>query len=64
MRRHYGRKNENESRGDRALALFEQGLTKTAICERLGMSIGHIGGIIEKAKQRRSQPKPAEEQAS
>jgi DNA-binding transcriptional regulator LsrR (DeoR family) len=44
---------ESRDKGDRALALREQGIGRTAIAERLGVSPGHINGMIQRAKQRR-----------
>jgi transcriptional regulator len=38
---------------DRALDLHEKGLSQSAIAERLGVRPNNVGGMIERARQRR-----------
>jgi DNA-binding transcriptional regulator LsrR (DeoR family) len=40
-------------KGDRALELFEQGLSQTVIAERLGVYRNHVTEMIKRAKARR-----------
>ncbi len=41
------------SKGDRALQLYERGLTKSLIAERLGVRPSNVAGMLQRAKQRR-----------
>ena len=40
-------------KGDKALALREQGLSRGEIAERLGIRPANVGGMLQRAKQRR-----------
>lgn len=40
-------------KGDRALVLHEQGLSRQAIAERLGVKPTNVNGMIQRARQRR-----------
>lgn len=44
---------EYDGKGDRALALSEQGLGRQEIAERLGVKPRNVPGMIQRAKQRR-----------
>lgn len=42
-----------EGKADRALVLLEQGLTRPQIAERLGVTPAHVGGMLQRARERR-----------
>ena len=42
-----------EGKAERALELHERGLKPAQIAERLGTKPGHVGGMIQRARQRR-----------
>lgn len=44
-------------KADRALVLHDQGLKPVQIAERLGVSRTNIGGMLQRAKQRREKAK-------
>lgn len=41
------------AKADRALELWEGGLDRTSIAERLGVNPRNIGGMLQRAKERR-----------
>lgn len=47
------RDRNGQEKGDRALALYEKGLSPSAIGERLGVPARHVQGMIQRARQRR-----------
>lgn len=50
-----------QSKADRALELYERGLTPAVIAERLGTSQSHVQGMLQRARERREKAKePAE----
>lgn len=46
---------QGHERSDRALKLFEQGLTRGQIAERLGVVPRNVQGMLQRARQRREQ---------
>lgn len=40
-------------KAERALQLHEQGISRAIIAERLGVRHDHVGGMIQRARQRR-----------
>lgn len=44
-------------KAERALVLYEQGMTRTQIAERLGLRPNHVGGYLQRARQRREKAK-------
>lgn len=51
---------EAARKADRELVLAEQGMARTVIAERLGISPSHVNGMIQRAKQRRERVKAGE----
>lgn len=51
----------SREKGNRALILHEQGLSRAAIAERLGVKPANVSGMLQRARQRRE--KAAEVQA-
>lgn len=45
------------AKAERALALYERGLTPAQIGERLGLNAGHVSGYLQRARQRREKAK-------
>lgn len=41
------------SKADRALELYEKGISPSVIAERLGVRHGHVQGMLQRARQRR-----------
>jgi DNA-binding transcriptional regulator LsrR (DeoR family) len=48
-----GSAEEAARKADRALELFEQGIKPAVIAERLGVRPTHVGGMLQRARQRR-----------
>lgn len=48
---------ESRDKGDRALALHEQGLSRSTIAERLCVKPTNVAGMIQRARQRREKAK-------
>jgi DNA-binding transcriptional regulator LsrR (DeoR family) len=48
-------------KADRALELFEKGIKPAVIAERLGVRPTHVGGMLQRARQRREKAREAVE---
>lgn len=46
-----------QSKADRALELYESGLTPIVIAERLSISPRHVQGMLQRARERREKAK-------
>lgn len=59
LSRHEERKNKDprQEKGDRALELFEKGLKRGEIAERLGVSPHNVSGMLQRARARRERAK-------
>jgi DNA-binding transcriptional regulator LsrR (DeoR family) len=44
-------------KADRALELYERGISRSIIAERLGVRPSHISGMLQRARQRREKAK-------
>jgi DNA-binding transcriptional regulator LsrR (DeoR family) len=52
---------EAARKADRALELYEKGLKKGIIAERLGVNHQHISGMLQRARERREKAKEGAE---
>jgi DNA-binding transcriptional regulator LsrR (DeoR family) len=50
-----------QDKSDRALELFENGIKPAVIAERLGVRPTHVGGMLQRARQRREKLREAAE---
>jgi DNA-directed RNA polymerase specialized sigma24 family protein len=46
-----------QCKADRALELYERGFAPIVIAERLGVSQGHVQGMLRRARERREKAK-------